>query len=202
MSTYRETFGRRAVGGTDRVDGSDSQRAYVTGMAVALCGILLYFASLLSAWVVRKGLAGGPEVPLDLPETLLGANTFVLIFSSAMLVLARRRLRAGNERGFRASWQAAIGIGSVFLLGQAMAWRQLAARGVFLASSPDASFFYLLTASQAVHLIGGIAGLIAAAWWPLRRMTRATAVKVAAMYWHFLAAVWTCVFVLLMVYGG
>ena len=202
MSTYRETFGRRAVGGTDRVDGSDSQRAYVTGMAVALCGILLYFASLLSAWVVRKGLAGGPEVPLDLPETLLGANTFVLIFSSAMLVLARRRLRAGNERGFRASWQAAIGIGSVFLLGQAMAWRQLAARGVFLASSPDASFFYLLTASHAVHLIGGIAGLIAAAWWPLRRMTRATAVKVAAMYWHFLAAVWTCVFVLLMVYGG
>jgi cytochrome c oxidase subunit 3 len=179
--------------------GAPSQRVYVTGMAVALCGVLLFFASLLSAWVVRKGLAGAPELPLDLPAQLLGTNAFVLIFSSALLERARRRLAAGDERGFRASWYSSVAVGGVFLVGQAIAWREMAARGVFLASSPNASFFYLLTYAHAVHLLGGLAGLIAVVWWPLRRMRLATAVRVAAMYWHFLTAIWTCIFVLLMV---
>lgn len=179
------------------------QRVYITGMAIALCGVLLFFASLLSAWVVRKGLAGAPELPLDLPGQLLGANTFVLIFSSALLERARRRLAAGSGAGgFRTAWYSGMAVGGVFLLGQVIAWREMAARGVFLASSPNASFFYLITYAHAVHLLGGVAGMGAVVWWPLRRMRLDTAVKVAAMYWHFLTAIWTCIFALLMFYGG
>jgi cytochrome c oxidase subunit 3 len=183
-------------------DGAARQRVYVTGMAIALCGLLLFFASLGSAWVVRKGLAGAPEMPLDLPGRLLGANTFILLFSSAMIEKARRRLAAQNENGFRASWYAAIGVGCVFLLGQVIAWREVVASGILVASSPDASFYYLLTAAHGVQSIGGIAGLMAVAWWPLHRVTLATAAKVAAMYWHFLTVIWTCIFLLMSVSGG
>jgi cytochrome c oxidase subunit 3 len=195
MSVHVTSFDRSS-------GGPELQRVYVTGMAVALCGVLLFFASLLSAWVVRKGLASAPELPLDLPVRLLGANTFVLLFSGAMLERARLRLRAGKQQGFRRSWYSAMAIGGVFLFGQLIAWREMGARGVFLASLPDAGFFYLLMAAHGVHLIGGIAGLMAVAWWPLRRMRLTTAVKVAAMYWHFLAAIWTCVFLLLIVSRG
>lgn len=183
------------------VHGIVPQRAYVTGMAIALCGVLLFFAALLSAWVVRAGLATTSELPLDLPGRLLGANTCVLLLSSAMLEKARRRFRAGNERGFRVSWYSATALGLLFLVGQVIAWRVLASGGTILPSSPDASFFYLLTAAHAVHLAGGLAGLAAVAWRPLRRMTLATAVNVAAMYWHFLTVLWASIFLLLMVYG-
>ena len=181
---------------------SASQRVYLTGMAIALCGVVLFFASLLSAWVVREGLDGAPEVPLDLPARLLGANTVILICSSALLERARRCLAAGHERGFRASWCSGIAVGGLFLFGQGIAWSEMAARGVLLASSPNASFFYLLTYAHALHLLGGLAGMTAVMCWPLHRMRRATAVKAASIYWHFLSAVWACIFVLLMVYGG
>lgn len=183
-----------------RRGGETLQSVYVTGMAIALCGVGLFFAALLSAWVVRKGLAGAPEFPLDLPGRLLGANTFVLLLSSATLETARRRLRAVSNGAFRRWWHTTTALGVLFLAGQLMAWRIMAAQGIFLVSSPDASFFYLLSAAHGVHLLGGIAGLLAVAFWPLRRMTLATAANVAAMYWHFLAAIWTCIIVLLTVF--
>ena len=176
-----------------------SQRVYTTGMLVALCGVLLFFASLLSAWVVRKGLAGAPEFRLDLPTRLLAANTFLLLISSVTLDVARRHLRSNRAAAFRNWWCATAALGLLFVLGQVIAWRAMAAHGVFLASSPDASFFYLLTASHGLHLLGGVVGLLAVAFWPLRRMTLATAANVAAMYWHSMTAIWACIFVLLTV---
>ena len=41
-----------------------------------------------------------------------------------------------------------------------VAWRQLRAEGLYLASNPNSSFFYVLTAMHAVHVLGGLAGLV------------------------------------------
>jgi cytochrome c oxidase subunit 3 len=44
----------------------------------------------------------------------------------------------------------------VFRRGQALAWRQLKDRGIYVATNPSSSFFYVLTASHAFHLVGGV----------------------------------------------
>ena len=179
-------------------DSAAPQRAYMTGMVIGLGGIMLFFAALLSAWVVRKGFAGAPELPLDLPKRLLAANTFVLLISSVAIEIARRQVHVANRGGKWSWWYGATVLGMLFLGGQLMAWRLLAANGVFLASSPDASFFYLLTAAHGIHLIGGICGLLAVAFWPMRRVTILTAAKVAAVYWHALTVIWICIFAFLL----
>ncbi len=47
MAPISAEFGKRSS--------RNPQRAYVTGMTVALGGILMFFMALISAWVVRKG---------------------------------------------------------------------------------------------------------------------------------------------------
>jgi cytochrome c oxidase subunit III len=176
------------------------QRAYATGMWLALAGILMFFTALVSAWVVRKGLsANAVEAPLDLPHGLLAFNTAVLVASSVTLEVSRRRLKAGLSDPFRHFWLISAGLGVIFVAGQATVWRILAGQGVYLASNPDASFFYLFTASHAIHLAGGVAALVVVAIKPLRHLTLATAVRVARMYWHFVTLVWICLFALLTV---
>jgi cytochrome c oxidase subunit 3 len=178
------------------------QRVYPTGMWLALGGILMFFMALVSAWVVRKGLSTSAlEAPLALPWRLLAANTGVLVASSVTLEMARRRLRAGNTQQFSMWWYTTTALGLGFLIGQFAAWRAMWAAGVYLASNPDAGFFYLFTAAHAVHLTGGIAALLWIALRPLRRMAFDAAARVAAMYWHFLAALWCGIFVLLAVTG-
>jgi cytochrome c oxidase subunit III len=178
------------------------QRVYVTGMYLALAGILMFFTALISAWVVRRGLStSNLEAPLELPRALLGLNTFLLLASSAALEIARRGLRAERPETFRRWWYATSVLGIAFLVGQIFAWRAMAGTGIFVASNPDASFFYLFTAAHGVHLLGGITALLIAATRNLRHMALATAARVAGLYWHFLTALWCAIFVLLMVGG-
>jgi len=47
--------GRPLGGGEGSRNPGVPQRTYVTGMILALGGILMFFMALVSAWVVRKG---------------------------------------------------------------------------------------------------------------------------------------------------
>jgi cytochrome c oxidase subunit III len=174
------------------------QRVYPTGMFLALGAILMFFMALISAFVVRKGLSTSSlEAPIGLPWPLLTLNTVVLLASSASLIAARRGQRLSDSIAFRKWWYTATALGLAFLIGQFAAWRILASQGIYLASNPDASFFYLFTGAHAIHLLGGIAGLLVVARKPLHQLTLATASRVAAMYWHFLTLIWASIFLLL-----
>jgi cytochrome c oxidase subunit 3 len=80
----------------------------------------------------------------------------------------------------------------LFLLCQVLGWRALAAQGVFLATNPHSSFFYLLTGLHGLHLVGGLIWLVPVAI-RARRMQYAPgtdALGLVALYWHFLGALW------------
>jgi len=52
-----------------------------------------------------------------------------------------------------------LALGMAFLAGQAFAWHA-ARSGPFLATSPNSSFFYVLTVLHALHVLGGLFGLV------------------------------------------
>jgi cytochrome c oxidase subunit III len=172
------------------------QRAYVTGMTVALGGILMFFMSLVSAFIVRKG-AGTDWYAMAMPR-VLWLNTLILLASSFTLAHARKRFLAHDEAGFRHWWGVTTILGVFFLAGQIIAWRQLAAAGVFLATNPNSSFFYVFTAAHGLHVAGGILGLLLVAFRPTRRLTLGTATEIAAMYWHFMDGLWIFLFLVLL----
>ena len=176
--------------------GGAAQRVYVTGMLIALGAILMFFAALASAWVVRKGLSNGDWRSFPLPR-ILWLNTLILIASSVTLLHSRRSLRARREADYRHWWRVTAILGALFLAGQFLAWRQMFAAGLFLATNPGSSFFYVFTAAHGLHVLGGIAALVTVAFYKPARLTRETATQVVAMYWHFLAAIWIVIFALL-----
>ena len=177
--------------------GATPQRAYVTGMTVALAGIVLYFMALVSAFIVRRNIAGDEWLPLQIP-VILWVTTPVLILSSFTIVRAGKRLKAGDEDGFRLWWNFTAALGIFFFLGQVSSWVQLSQAGLDLASNPSSGFFYVFTASQAIFLLGGFLAITSVAFWLPRHLTRATAIEVLSMYWHFLDGLWVFLFLLLL----
>ena len=185
--------------GRELPGGQVPQRAYITGMTMGLGGILMFFMALVSAYIVRKGMPNSGWVALPILPRILWLNTCLLIASSVTLVRARLRFRAADQAAFRRWWGAATILGILFLAGQIAAWRELAANGVYLATNASSSFFYLFTAVHGAHLAGGIVALLWVLLRPTRRLTRSTATELAAMYWHFMDALWVFLFLFLVV---
>ena len=156
-----------------------------TGVLVGIAAISMSFAAFTSALVVRQGAS--PDWQHFRLPTILYLNTLLLIASSFTLETCRRRQPPG-----RAWLYVTLALGLLFVLGQVLAWRNLAGQGLFLATSPSSAFFYIFTALHGLHLLGGVAGLSYA----LHRLNRApgpagaATLGAGALYWHFMAVLW------------
>jgi cytochrome c oxidase subunit 3 len=195
-------------GGGDGDDGSKrrlpgrppSPNRYYTGITLGIVSILMFFMALASAFLVRRGTSGD-WIPVHLPA-VLWLNTLALVASSFTLERARRSLSRLNHSNFRKLWALTTGLGALFLIGQLVAWRQLVAQGVFMASNPASSFFYIFTAAHGLHLLGGVAALIyvLVRKFDNARIALPTAAEIASYYWHFMDGLW--VFLLALLYLG
>jgi cytochrome c oxidase subunit 3 len=184
-----------------RPGGRPSPNRYYTGIALGIVSILMFFMALASAFLVRRGTSGD-WIPVHLPA-VLWINTLALIASSFTLERARRSLSRLDVSGFRKLWALTTGLGALFLIGQLVAWRQLVAQGVFMASNPASSFFYIFTAAHGVHLLGGVGALVYVLIRKFdnnRSIALPTAAEVASYYWHFMDGLW--VFLLALLYLG
>ena len=192
--------------GSKRHDGfrdPESQgNRYRIGMWVGLASVAMMFTSLSSAYIVRSA-SSNDWTPLPLPRMLL-TSTALLLSSSATLEAARRKLKAGLSALYKRWLFITVVLGLAFLGAQLIAWRQLARQGIYLASNPHSSFFYLLTGAHAVHLLGGLLGLTFL-WLRWRHdvsdtilvAKRKAATDAVTIYWHFMDALWIYLFLLL-----
>ena len=175
---------------------------YRIGMWVGLASIAMMFTSLSSAYIVRAGSAND-WIPIAMPRVLL-VSTVLILISSFTLEMARRSLKRSLHSAYAKYVLFTALLGVAFLASQLIAWRQLAAQGVYVASHPHSSFFYLLTGAHAVHLFGGLLALLFL-WIRWRRQLgephlvakqQATADAVT-IYWHFMDGLWIYLFLLL-----
>ncbi len=174
---------------------------YKLAVWIAMGGIGMFFAALTSAMVVRQGLSGDWQ-PFSLPPVLY-ASTAVLLASSLTMERARREMVAIRDDGLRRWVNVTSVLGLAFLACQVLGWQALVDRGIFLASNPASSFYYLLTAGHGLHLFGGIA-VLGYIWTRVRSRrawpTREAAVEGAALYWHFLDVLWIYILGLLLIW--
>jgi cytochrome c oxidase subunit 3 len=180
--------------------GAPSSRRYSTAIAIGIVSILMFFMALASAFIVlRSGSA--VWVAVHLPR-VLWANTCILIGSSFTLESARRRLALGDAAGFRKFWLITTSLGFLFVAGQLLAWRQLVAQGVYIASNQASSFFYIFTAAHGVHLLGGVGALVyvLARKFDKKKISISLAAEITSFYWHFMDGLW--VFLLALLYLG
>ncbi len=190
-----------SAGGRTKVD--DSSPASRTGVWVGMAAITMTFAAFTSAMIVREGSSYDWQ-HFTLPS-ILYLDTVLLLASSLVLELARKKVGAfaGGAREPRSAatrylW-ATLGLGVLFVGGQSMAWLKLRSEGLYLATTPSSSFFYLFTVLHALHVLGGLAGLTLVIWRfsePLPRL-RLSALSTVSYYWHFMAVLWIYILLLL-----
>jgi cytochrome c oxidase subunit III len=172
-----------------------------TGMWVVLGFVAMTFAAFTSALIVRRGGASDWR-HLTLPG-ILYLNTVVLIASSITLEMARRRvgafmrgLRTASERP--ALWlYITLALGLLFVAGQYVAWLELRSRGLYLATNPNSSFFYVLTAVHVIHVSGGLGGLSRVIHKLNHSTLRKSTLDATARYWHFMDGLWIYLLILL-----
>ena len=172
-----------------------------TGVWVGLAAISMTFAALTSALIVRQGSAQDWR-HFTLPPVLY-LNTLVIIASSFTLEIARRRIAtfmsgARNQAERPARWlYITLLLGLVFVAGQTFAWMQLRAQGFGLASNVSYSFFYVLTVAHALHVFGGLGGLIRVIGKLNHSTLRRSTLVATSRYWHFMGILWLYLLLLL-----
>jgi len=168
------------------------------GLVAFMGTVTMLFIGFTSAYLLRRTSADWR--PLAAPG-VLWLNTAVLLASSATLETARRKLRDWDIASMWPPLLATGLLGVLFVLGQLVAWGALRAQGVFLASNPHSSFFYVLTGIHALHLLGGLVWFVVVALRARRlALTPGTdGLALFALYWHFLGALWLYLLFLLFV---
>lgn len=197
-------------------------------LLLALGSICVLFVTLTVIFVLMRHGAGILDahsgnfihewVPIELPVPLLILNTLVLLASSVTIEMARRSLAhemalaplrsipgIALDREFGIPWLSiTVALGATFLFGQWAAWRALQDRGFHVFTGVPSPFFFILTGAHAIHLAGGLIVLFYAGVISLTRRSienRLIVIEVAALYWHFMGALWIYIFGLLYLGG-
>jgi len=172
-----------------------------TGIWVGLASITMTFAAFTSALIVRQG--GAPDWQhISLPPVLY-FNTLLILASSITLELGRRDVARfmGGLRGRVASpvrWlYITLFLGVLFVAGQTFAWLELRSQGFGLSTNVSYSFFYVLTVAHALHLLGGLGGMVRVIAKLNKSVLRRSTLDATSRYWHFMGALWLYLLLLL-----
>ena len=182
--------------------GARPGNSFRTGAWVVIAGVVMLFTALTSSYIVRSA-SGNDWRPIAMPK-VLWISTALIVISSLTMEVSRRSLKRQRNAGYGRWLMITVALGLAFLATQLLAWRQLVRRGIYMASNPYNSFFYLFTAAHGLHLLGGILALGYLMMRTTRQrstvageLRRAGAADAATIYWHFMDGLWVALFLLL-----
>jgi|tagenome__1003787_1003787.scaffolds.fasta_scaffold20921701_2 cytochrome c oxidase subunit 3 len=168
------------------------------GLWMFLATVTMLFAAFISAYIVRR--SGSDWRTIALPP-ILWINTAVLIASSCALELAHVAGSRWRWTTAAVAFGSAFALGLAFLAGQVLAWRQMVASGVYLPTSPHSSFFYMITAAHAVHVVAALSvlasGLVLLRPGPHDARAWRLRMDLCRTFWHYLGGLWLVLFALI-----
>lgn len=171
----------------------------VLGMIFLLATEGMFFAGLISAYVVHKASAivwppyGQPRLPIE----ITAVNTVILLLSAFTLYYGMKKIAEDHSRG-KMLLRATMVLGACFVLIQGTEWVRLVHFGMTTSSSLYGAFFYLLIGSHAVHVFAGLIIL----FYLMRTLRNPEEIinrgriTACSLYWYFVVAVWPVLYIL------
>ncbi len=162
---------------------------------IAMGSIIMMFAGLTSAYIVRK--AQGNWVTYHLP-VLFWVSTAVILLSSMTMVMSVKSFKNRQMSRFKALMITTILLGCAFAVLQYMGFKALYAQNIRVDGNPSESFLFIIAGLHLLHILGGIIALIIVFFRALRKNVKvynATALEIAGAYWHFVDVLWIYLFV-------
>lgn len=161
--------------------------------------IIMAFAGLTSAFIVRKG--AGDWTMYKIPSVFF-VSTLIILLSSVSLQWAYHSYKKENYTKHRTAILTTILLGLVFVALQYIGWKQLSNTGIRLQGNPSGAFFYVISGFHALHVAGGLVILFVfliksfTFKEPVKRLLeevnpeRMIGHKLMLTYWHFVGILW------------
>jgi len=184
-------------GGVDYYRDASPARTRKVALRVFLAVVTVLFFLMIVAYANRMAYGDWRPAP---QQKLLWFNTIVLVLGSVAFQWAVYAARRARFDAMRIGLLAGGAFTVVFLVGQLLAWRQLANMAWFEMTNPAIAFFYLITALHGLHLLGGLVAwgrTLSLAWGEFDVARMRQSVELCATYWHFLLLIWCVLFGLL-----
>ena len=124
---------------------------------VAVASILMMFAGLTSAFIVKSNQSGWQDI--DLPK-VFWISTAVIILSSLTVQMALRSFRQREMSQYRSLIGVTLALGVAFVLLQWMGFQQLWGQHITFKGGNAGQFLYVIFGLHALHVIGGVITLI------------------------------------------
>jgi len=165
---------------------------------VAIASILMMFAGLTSAYIVKRNQANFLEFELPMASWY---STAAIIASSVTIWMAQKKFREREMEAYRKLLTATFILGVIFIVLQVLGFTSLAKQGLTLQKNVSVSFLYVIVGLHAAHVIGGVVALLVMFVKAFRSRVKSYSsvpVEVMATYWHFVDVLWIYLLVFLL----
>jgi cytochrome c oxidase subunit 3 len=165
---------------------------------VAIGSILMMFAGLTSAYIVKRSQASWLMIEIPM---MFWYSTATILASSVTVQFALKALKKREIINYRRLLLVTAVLGVLFIVLQIAGFRQFAAQDIRLVGAgSNASYSFLLAISglHGIHVLGGVVALVVIAIRALSSSTRnysSVPLEIAATYWHFVDALWIYLFI-------
>lgn len=162
---------------------------------VALGSIIMMFAGLTSAYVVKREQPAWTS--FSIPRAFWYSTT-VLLVSSLTIQMALKAFKDREMLRYRNLLTTTAVLGIVFVLLQWKGFVQIWDTGITLHGSGGGQFLYVIAGLHAAHVLGGIIALVvmvARAFVSRVRSYNSIPVELMSTYWHFVDLLWIYLFI-------
>jgi heme/copper-type cytochrome/quinol oxidase subunit 3 len=167
------------------------------GMSFLIVTELMFFAGLISAYIVNKAGALWPPIGQPrLPVEITAFNTLILLSSALTIYGFRKKFVERNEKKLLLITML---LGLTFVIIQGIEWIKLLHFGLTTTSGLYGAFFYTLIGAHGFHVIVGLCILL----YLLLAVNKnspseklLSKISVCSMYWYFVVGIWPVLYVL------
>jgi cytochrome c oxidase subunit III len=165
---------------------------------VALGSIIMMFAGLTSAYIVKRNMGAWTGFPFP---RAFWYSTAVILVSSLTVQMAVRAFRDREMQKYRNQITVTAVLGLLFVCLQWIGFRSIWNSGNTLHGSGAGQFLYVIAGLHALHVLAGVVALIVMfirAYSARIRSYDSTPVELMSTYWHFVDLLWLYLFIFFM----
>lgn len=170
---------------------------------VAIASMLMMFAGLTSAFIIKSNLEGWRTI--DFPK-IFWLSTAVIVSSSITIQMALRAFKQRSMQRYRSLMIVTLILGIAFIALQTFGfielWNDQQVR--FKGSSGAGQFLYVIFGLHGLHVMGGMVALIimvCRSLWGKVKSYSSVPVEVMSSYWHFVDILWIYLLVFFLLIG-
>lgn len=179
----------------------------VLAMLIFLTMEVMFFAALMSAYLIASAKADGAWPPVGqprLPIMTTAFNSIILFFSAGFLHLAYRTFSRNQlDPLAKKFYLGAMLFGGFFLAFQGSEWIRLISYGLTLTSSAYGSYFYLIIGMHALHVTAALVtlGYVYRGWLKQEAISQ-DSFAVVRLFWYFVVGLWPVLYFLVYLQGN